>query len=449
MRKFLLILSFCLMPFGANAYGILDLPELALTQITSAIARNSGSVDEMLRSYADADDYQAILDAGAGFYYTSIFNPYNKTGYSAAYNPKEHDIQINVNYLGETKALLQGMIHHEVQHLKDFVILKENGYDTENLIGNLDKTSQMLFGGILEARAYTEQTVYFYNKKENLFKEMEKLKKASEEIKQKGLPASVTIEYQYLKSVMNDALDLLGEDPENVTSVTAKNIDVLYKQVKKEYEMFEKEYDDMVNADKKRVGIIAKALANPSAKVFDEAIKEGKSIDEAKRIAAKSLLNSGFFSFAYISVYENWESGDSHISPEKLFEHFGGDIFTIDDFYEVEDFWQKVCNRKETTGSAECGSFWNRYEAKNCPDLREKWRDCARLYEVAVAENKCRISRKKRILVQEKDKKNYEKCCSFIDTDYSPFYGKTKEESKMTEEELKKEYTRPNPFLFF
>lgn len=374
MKRFLIALLLCIISFGAKADFLSDTADFASSQITSIIPRIFHSVDSSLRSYVDEDDYQIIVDNGVALYYTNWFSLTNLSGYNAAYDPEEDSIRVNtILSIGSSKSLMKGLIHHEVQHLKDFVTLKEEGYNTNSIMTDLDKTSQMLLGGILEARAYTEQTAYLYIKGEEFRENIESLEEAINKIVQRGVPASPSVEYQYLKSLIKESLELMGEDPEAANAVTEKNIRSIYEQMTKEYKELREAY----------------VQTSPAYFTFGVAISKGKSIEEAKRLAAKSILESSFFKAYYLNTYDLWEDGDLHISPETFLKLFGEDIFTLDDFYSMETFWLGVCNRMKTTNSSDCQSFWKRYESNNCPNIREKWSNCRRLETVINVEKKC------------------------------------------------------------
>ena len=177
MKRFLIASLFCLIPFTAKADGSLSgLTDFVANQLSSTLPRIFDSVDSSLRSCVDKEDYQTIVDSGAAFYYSSFLNPVNLLGYAAAYDPQKHDVLINAFFDGN-QIILQELIHHEVQHLKDYARLKEKGYNPETITTDLDKTSQMMLGAILEARAYIEQAVFAYSKREDLLNKVKDLDK--------------------------------------------------------------------------------------------------------------------------------------------------------------------------------------------------------------------------------------------------------------------------------
>ncbi|MBE6449445.1 MAG: hypothetical protein E7013_01935 [Alphaproteobacteria bacterium] len=80
-------------------------------------------------------------------------------------NPKSFK-ELNNNAACETYA------HHEVQHARDIKKLEKNGFSATDLghggsgISGLDRSSQLLLQGVLEARAYSEQMGFIYDKKQ-------------------------------------------------------------------------------------------------------------------------------------------------------------------------------------------------------------------------------------------------------------------------------------------
>lgn len=415
MKKFLFAFFICLAPFTAKADFLSELVDFASKQATSAIPRLFDTVDTSLRPYIDKEDYQTILDSGASLYYLGTLDIKNLLGYTAAYEPQGHNIFINpyvneTNNLNskETKALMQGLIHHEVRHLKDFYVLKENNYNPQTIMTDLDKTSQMLFGAIIEARAYIEQAVFFYDKTKELAETEKKLGSLLKGIKQNGMPLPPSMDYNYLKSVADEASDLLNEDSK---AITEENIDNLYNRIKGEHKNFSKALTHQ---------------GNPMASTFNIAIAETGNVKDAIREAMKSLLSGGFFKALYLDSYIYWPSGNLHISPEEFLKILGEDYFTLEDFYSAEYLWINVCNNKQTTASEDCRLFWNRYEVKHCPDIREKWLSCGRLKNVIDAEEKCKKCKNgscsehsQRKITTTEDEQALIDCCALK---YFPFF---------------------------
>ena len=226
MKRFLIALLSCLVPFSARANLLWDIYDAIFggdSEVTvnvvqetevkeeepkslveiSLLEKGFTRIDEELRDYIDPDDFEYVKQHAEGFYK-------GQTRGEAAYRSSSNAIVLSS--VSFNKADTQGTIHHEVSHLKDFMILKENNYDTTIILPSLDKTSRALFGGITEARAYTEEIEFLYKKKNELYEKMEQLEKIIERITQKGAPPSPTMEYQYIKSIIYETFDLLGKE---------------------------------------------------------------------------------------------------------------------------------------------------------------------------------------------------------------------------------------------
>lgn len=419
MKRFLIALFICLMAFGVRAKE--DTP-LALqiaaslagsvgdliSHPVSIVARNFDTVDPLLASYIDKNDYQVIQDNDSAFYYLSskdlIIHTVKQDGqnYSAMYDPEHNRITIDPGLADQT--ITQILVHHEVQHMKDFTILNNAGYDIENIESDMDAFSYRMLHAIAEGRAYAETAAFTYGKMDALYKNMKNLEEASEKIKQSGEPvdfeypylqSSAAMERQYFESVVNEAWDLLDEDGSK--SISAKNIDSLYKKIKEEYEKFKEVYDreiefgdpEKYKEEGKELPMNENVLGNPTTKVFDEAIRAGKSIDEAKRLAALALLDSRFYSHNYAGGNTK---GTLHLSLEEILnllngdENLGNNIFTLEDLYSVKNIWT-ACNM--APDEELCKPYFEQYEAEKCPNLREKWKTCARLKKVLEVEKKC------------------------------------------------------------
>ena len=469
MKRFLIALLFCLVPFSARAYSMFEFlvdvyrvydsifgekkeenPDLQFIKqyISEMYAGNLTRIDEELRGYIDPDDFEYAKEHTDGFY--KIVN-----NSKASYIPSINIISVDTGFtniiakyesisvqlpdslqLSLGKAEIQHIMHHEVQHLKDSVKMEEYGYNSETLLNDLDKVSQMFFGGILEARAYTEEIEFLYSRKNDLYKRMEELKAGKEEIQSlSSLAIELNPKYDEIKELIDETLHVLGKnnyvkkemlaDAWGRDIVSIDNLDFLYEQVKIMYREFEREYQKEDHV---------------SALAFKKAIEENNSIEEDRRAAAVALLNSDWFKNGYmIGSYSTWPFGDLHISPEKIIQYLGEDYFTVEDFYGLDDFWKNACNNRKSTNSAECQAFWMRYETKYCPNLKEKWGDCAHVYEIAMVEKKCETCKEgmcfehpRRRLINNEDVDSYKNCCH--DVTYSPLTGTTKEDMKVIEE---------------
>ena len=120
------------------------------------------SIDEKLLPYVSGADFQAILDNNVDF----IINGGGLAGYQGGTN----NIQVSSEFFKYSPEYGQALIHHEVQHLKDAMTLKEVGFSAtdQGHVGTLtlDQTSQGALQAVLEARAYGEEIVFAYNNKE-------------------------------------------------------------------------------------------------------------------------------------------------------------------------------------------------------------------------------------------------------------------------------------------
>ena len=246
--------------------------------------------------------------------------------------------------------------------------------------------------------------------------------------------------YNELKKLVEETSDLLGieryDSKIKVTdvwgggSVSVGNIDFLYQKVEELYNQFEKIYEE----EKRPAGVAFKKFMEENKEM-----EEVERIKKARRAAAVELLNSDWFKKGYISKYLNRDSEGYYISPEAIMHVLGEDYFTLEDFYAAETYWVRVCDSGRTTDFTDCQAFWGRYEANYCPNLRENWTTCARLYEIATVEKNCKACKDgvcsehpKRRLTSNEDAKAYEKCCDNIS--YSPLSGTTKEEEKIIKE---------------
>ena len=92
---------------------------------------------------------------------------YFSSGKAAYYSSKYDIITMGYTYINginTSKAKIQSVVHHEVQHLKDCTAMESKGYGKELMIYELDKTTKLLWDGILEARAYSEEAFFVYQK---------------------------------------------------------------------------------------------------------------------------------------------------------------------------------------------------------------------------------------------------------------------------------------------
>ena len=140
MKRFLIVLFICLMPFGADAED--------LSYILRKWGLLSQEIDDDAVYYIDENDYQDMLKYKINVKTYDLGNSKTGGGYANGrlYLSTSRDI-----------AFTQGAAHHELQHVKDGEV---TGIDR---LGILEPVSEALMGAVKEARAYSEEAVFLYD----------------------------------------------------------------------------------------------------------------------------------------------------------------------------------------------------------------------------------------------------------------------------------------------
>ena len=298
------------------------------------------TIDPDIAVYIHPDDLKVIQE-------NNITVIIKDGGYSATYDFVENTISLSPSFFLDettTKELKQAALHHEIKHLKDDLLLKKKGYSIMTFMGTAiegtnKRTSQLNIASLLIFDGILEARAY-----------------------------AEDIVFAY-----NNMINSEG------TSEYSAN---------KEY------YDDFLKY------FLPRKSTNTA---FDNAIKAGKSVEEARHLAEIAFLNSEAFKKLYINNFKDSKSLDMHsLSKEeivKILQLLGNEL-TIDDLYQAKDFWINVCS---VNGGpvTECAI---KKQETSCSLI-----DCSRTRKLVNAENTCSQGRK--ILVGNDIKKKYDDCC--------------------------------------
>ena len=354
MKRFFIALFLCFISFSVKAVTISGyISSFFISDpVESAYVRAGFSrIDEELRAYIDQSDFEFTKENCYGFYEEyeeSKANGKERAAVDMEGNYYELVILKSSFYRNPktTKAKIQSVVHHEVQHAKDHITMSENGYG-RSYTENLDRISTVLFHSILEARAYSEEAAFVYNKKEELYKVMKELEK------KKDLDQYSYLDIE-LRETINKAVSLLNKQEWGAGNLSSENVKQIYEEIKAEYELFENEY--------------GRFEANYT--FFRDALVEGKTAEEARHTTASDILSSYFFD-GYIDGdsngddYMHWPVGENHLSAEEIIKILG-DEFTLQDLYASEGFWVTICSYEDTTSTGECKLAQKRFTDKNC-----------------------------------------------------------------------------------
>ena len=356
MKKFLmiLVLSVLMVSFGNkkasaasdryNSNTTNNKTQTALktevNEVKESLRKKSVALDPNIAVYIHPDDLKVIQE-------NNITVIIRDGGYSATYDFVENTISLSPSFFLDettTKELKQSALHHEIRHLKDNLLLEKKGYSIMTFMGTAikgtkERTSQLDTTSILIFDGILEARAYA----EDIvfaYKNM---------IASKGTP---------------------------------------------EYSTYKDYYDYFLTFSSTR---------EPTNMAFDNAIKAGKSIEEARHLAEIAFLNSEAFKKLYINNFKDSKSLDMHsLSKEeivKILQLLGNEL-TIDDLYQAKDFWINVCS---VNGGpvTECAI---KKQETSCSLI-----DCSRTRKLVNAEDTCSQGRK--ILVGNDIKKKYEGCC--------------------------------------
>lgn len=223
-------------------------------------------------------------------------------GTKGGYSSVMKDITLEENFYKGTNVSNEGKkftFHHETQHAKDFAAMKKAGY------------SGVFLADILQNKDKNDNSKRIDKMSALLWQAIIEARAYSE--------AAV---YTYAKMK------------------TAK-----YQGNKEEEERWKKVYESGDD-----YGLIG----------FKKAIEDHKTVEEARHIAAVTLLNSCQFIGGYMSerAKRNYP-GTFHISPEKMIgilrNYDGGkDKVTLEDLYSANAFWTRLCSYDETKNTDEC-----------------------------------------------------------------------------------------------
>lgn len=432
MKRFLIALFICLVPFGARAItpiisvtdpvGVIQSPvsekqetssvnfstwDLTKSIVLGGVGNISDfnywfqSDDKLFRLYADEDDYNYMMEHGSHFYM-----PAGGTEGNANYQAFSDSIRVDISYFNSSpRAQVQDTIHHEVQHLKDNIMFREEtGLDTflfdYKLSPYLDTITRELWHAVLEARAYSEQVYFLYTKMKNFERILEK-------------------KYGSIDKAKGEA-----------------------SRDKDGYEEIWIEYNDFMNA-------YVKESKDTVGYPFDEAIKAGKSPEEARRIAAIAALNWQFVDDGgYMKNFAEGERGNKHINVNEIINVLnkdGENRFTLQDLYAADRFWIHLCSYDSMKDTEECQAAQRRWQYKNCENrssrcgnltsflskfkikanLSSKNSKSGELLEKidGMIEKDKMCGRGKRLLTNDfvNDKPFYKHCCT-LDWDFSSNY---------------------------
>lgn len=143
-----------------------------------------------------------------------------------------------------------------------------------------------------------------------------------------------------------------------------------------------------------------------SGQAFDKAIRQGKSVDEARKAASLAVINSDFFKKNYLDMWVQAKSDHlTSLSLEELLNIINDDRLTKEDFLSAADFWKNLCSYKTTENSDACLAYRARQRAY-CAEVKEKWGSCKQL-AATLAGDKLGG----RMFTTEKDDALYEACC--------------------------------------
>ena len=292
--------------------------------------------------YIHPDDLKVIQES-------NIAVIIEESKYSAAYDSVENTISLSPSFFLDettTKELKQSALHHEIRHLKDDLLLKKKGYSIMTFMGTAiegtnKRTSQLDTTSILIFDGILEARAY------------------------------------------------------------AEDIVFAYKNViaskgTPEYSTYKDYYDYFLTFSSTR---------EPTNMAFDNAIKAGKSIEEASHLAEIAFLNSEAFKKLYINNFKDSKSLDMHSLTEreiaKILQILGNEL-TIDDLKQAEDFWVNVCSVKGLGPVIKCEM---EEQKSSCSSV-----DCNRIQKLMDVDETC--SQKRKILVSNDMEKKYDDCCS-------------------------------------
>lgn len=116
-------------------------------------------------------------------------------------------------------------------------------------------------------------------------------------------------------------------------------------------------------------------------RAFDEAIRQGKSVDEARKAASLAIINSNFFKKNYLDKFAQAASDNlATMRLEEMLTILNDGKLTKEDFLSATDFWKNLCSYKTTENSDVCLQFKQKYRQKVfCAQVERNWMACENL----------------------------------------------------------------------